>query len=156
MELPVSTVCQGLSAQIAEQAVGDAVQTLCRGGSWLGLARELGWRAVTDGSRDERSLEALSAVADAKLGLVVDDAVWAAEQAAVRGWHEHLQVHPGDERHALAAATLDANVEAARQITAGYAQVLTSLVVDGAAAQTNRRRLRLRQRKHQPPEALAA
>ena len=155
MELPASTACRGLSAQIAEQAVGDVVRALCRGGSWLGLARELGWRAVTDGGRDERSLDALSAIADAKLGLVVDDAVWAAEQAAVRGWHEYLQVYPGDEKKAVAAATLDANEEAARQLATGYAQVLESLVVDGAA-RTDRRRLRLRHRKNQSSEALAA
>lgn len=156
MELPASTACQGLSAQIAEQAVGDAVQTLCRGGSWLGLARGLAWRAVTDGGRDQRSLDELCAVADAKLGSIVDDAVWAAEQSAVRGWHEYLQARPGDEKNAVVAATLDANEEATRQIAAGYAEVLESLVVDGAAGQRDRRRLRLRHRKDQPSEALAA
>jgi hypothetical protein len=156
MDLPASTACRGLSAQIAEQAVGDAVRALCRGGSWLGLARELGWRAVTDGGRDLRSLEALCTVADAKLGMMVDDAAWAAEQSAVRGWHEYLQAHPGDEKNAVVAATLDANEEAKRQIAVGYAQVLESLVAGGAAGQPDRRRLRLRHRKHQPPETLAA
>ena len=154
MDLPASTAVQGLSAQIAEQAVADAVRRLCRGGSWLGLARELGWRAVTVGGRDPGSLEVLCTVAEARLGSMIDEAVWGAEQAAVRGWHEFLQACPGNEEGAVAAATLDANEEALRLVAAAYARVLDSLVVvDGAQRD---RRLRLGLRGRRAPDELAA
>ncbi len=156
MELPASTGARGLSAQIAEQAVAGAVRQLCRGGTWQGIARELGWRAVTAGGRDLGSLEELCAVAEARLASMIEDAVWAAEQCALRGWHEYLQARPGDEKDAMVAATLDANEEATRLIAAAYAHVLDSLVVDGNQAWPYRRGLRLRLRKHPPPEALAA
>ena len=155
MDLPPSTACRGLSTEIAERAVGDAARELCRGGSWQGLARELGWRAVAEGGRDRASLDGLCTVAEAKLGLLADDAVWAAEQSAVRGWHEYLQTHPGDEENAVTAAILDADEEATRRIAAAYAQVLESLGVDGRAAQPARR-VRLRPRRQQPQEEFAA
>ena len=156
MDLPASTGVRGLSAQIAEQAVADAVRRLCRGGTWQGIARELGWRAVTVGGRDLGSLEGLCAVAEARLASMIEDAVWAAEQCALRGWQEYLRACPGDEEDALVAATLDANEEATRLIAAAYAQVLDSLVVDGSVARPDRRRFRLRLRKHPAPDALAA
>lgn len=151
MELPVSRGIPGLCEQIAEQAVGDAVLKLCRGGSWLGLTRELAWRAVTVGGRDPISLEVICASAEARLGSLVDDAIWASEQAALQGFHEYLSVHPGAEADALTAATLDANEEAARRLQAAYAQVLDSLVE--SAAKSRRSVLR---RRNQPPDALAA
>ena len=133
MELPASTACRGLSAQIAEQAVGDAVQALCRGGSWLGLAAgSAGARSPTVVEISDRSRRS------ARLPTPGWDC-WSTTPSGPpskprsRGWHEYLQEHPGDEKNAAVAATLDANEEATRQIAAGYAQVLESLVADGAA-----------------------
>ena len=156
MDLPASTAVHGLSAQIAEQAVADAVRRLCRGGTWEGIARELGWRAVTAGGRDLGSLEALCAVAEARLASMIEDAVWATEQCALRGWQEYLQARPGDEEDAVVAATLDANEEATRLIAAAYAHVLDSLVADGTVVRSRRRRLRASRRDPEGPEALAA
>jgi hypothetical protein len=156
MDPLASTGVCGLSAQVAEEAVAGAVGRLCRGGSWQGIARELGWRAVTAGGRDLGSLEALCAVAEARLALMIDDAVWAAEQCALRGWQEYLQVCPGEEEGAVAAARLDANEEATRLIAAAYADVLESLVVEGNIARPARRGLRLRRCSDRAREALAA
>jgi hypothetical protein len=136
-----------MCTQIAEQAVGDAVQRLCRGGSWLGLTRELGWRAVTVGGRDPSSLDRLCTTAEAVLGSLIDDAIWASELAALEGWHEYLDEHPGAEKDALAACTLDANEEAGRRIATAYASVLDTLILDGPADPYGRRA---------KPDALAA
>ena len=145
-----------MSAQVAEEAVADAVGRLCRGGSWQGIARELAWRAVTAGGRDLGSLEALCAVAEAKLASMIDDAVWAAELCALRGWREYLQSCPGEEAGAVAAARLDANEEATRLIATAYADVLESLVTERNAPQPDRRGRRLRLPKHRGRETLAA
>jgi hypothetical protein len=156
MHLPASTAVRGLSARIAEQAVAGAVRQLCRGGTWEGLARELAWRAVTVGGCDLDSLERLCGVAEARLGSLVEEAVWAAEECAIRGWRDYLQACPGADQDALAAATLDASEQATRLIADAYAAVLESLVVEGSVSRPDRLRFRARLRKQPAPAELAA
>ena len=156
MDLPASSGARGLNAQIAEEAVAGAVRRLCRGGSWQGIARELGWRAVTAGGRDLGSLDAVCAVAEARLASMIEDAIWASERSALQGWEEYLEARPGHEEGAVVAATLDANEEAERRVAHAYADVLDSLVIDGKAARPDRRRLRVRLRRHPAGEARAA
>jgi hypothetical protein len=156
VDLPVSTAVRGLSAEIAEQAVAGAVRRLCRGGTWQGVARELGWRAVTVGGCDLDSLERLSALAEARMGSLIEDAVWAVEQCALRSWYDYLQSCPGAEEDALAAARLDAGEEATRLTARAYAEVLESLFVNGSGARPDRARLRFRLRKQPAPAGLAA
>ena len=142
MGLPASTSMYRSTTEIAEQAVANAVRRLCRGGTWQGLARELGWKAVIEGSRDLCRLEPLCSLAEARLAARVDDTVWAAEQTVLQSREEYLEAHPGDRRGALAAATLDANEEAVRLMEAAYANVLRTLLQESTAAAPERRRLR--------------
>ena len=116
------------SEQIAEQALGEALRRLCRGGSWQGLARELAWRAVVGGSRDPRTVEYLSDAAEAMLASLIDQALWEAERTAICAREEHLEEHPGDTAGALAVARLDAGEEAARLVASAYDQVLDALL----------------------------
>jgi len=118
----------GSSERIAEEALAGAVRRLCRGASWQGLARELAWRAVTGGHRDPRSVERLAAAAEAMLASLIDEALWAVEQAALEGWGEFVADHPGDDAGGLAAATLDAGEEAERRAAAAYDRVLDTLL----------------------------
>jgi len=142
MGLPASTSIHWSITEIAEQAVANAVRRLCRGGTWQGLARELGWRAVIEGSRDLRRLEPLCSVAEARLAALVDDTVWAAEQTVLQSRQEYLEAHPGDRRGAMAAAALDANEEATRLMESAYASVLQTLLHDRTTAAPEKRRLR--------------
>jgi hypothetical protein len=116
------------SEQIAEEALGEALRRLCRGGSWQGIARELAWRAVVGGSREPRTVEYLSEAAEAMLASLIDDALWEVERSAICAWEEHLEEHPGDTGSALAVARLDAGEEAARLVASAYDQVLDALL----------------------------
>ena len=62
----------GSSESLAEEALGQAIRSRCRGASWQGLARELAWRAVTGGHRDARQVEPLAARAEAMLASLFD------------------------------------------------------------------------------------
>jgi hypothetical protein len=119
---------EGASEALAEEALTESLTKLCRGGSWQGLARELAWRAVTGGSRDPRSVEHLSASAEAMLAELIDEALWEVERSAICAWEEHLDEHRGDTRGALAVARLDAGEEATRLVSAAYDQVLDRLL----------------------------
>jgi hypothetical protein len=114
--------------RIAEEALGEALRRLCRGGSWQGIARELAWRAVTGGHRDARSVESLAETAEAMLAPLVDQALWEVERHALETREEYLALRPGDEAGALAAARLDAAEEAARLSDEAYDRVLDSLL----------------------------
>jgi hypothetical protein len=116
------------SERIAEEALAEALRRRCRGGSWQGLARELAWRAVTGGHRDARSVEALSASAEAMLASAIDEALWEVERDAIRSWQEYLEERPDDGDGALAAARLDAGEEATRLVEAAYGRVLDTLL----------------------------
>jgi hypothetical protein len=116
------------SEEIAEEALGEALRRLCRGGSWQGIARELAWRAVVGGSREPRTVEYLSESAEALLASLIDDALWEVERSAICAWEEHLEEHPGDRGGALAVARLDAGEEAARLVASAYDQVLDALL----------------------------
>ena len=78
----------GLSEQIAEEALAEAIRRRCRGASWQGLARELAWRAVTGGHRDARLVEPLAESAEAMMASLVDEALWTVEQRALESWDE--------------------------------------------------------------------
>ena len=116
------------SELIAEEALGEALRRLCRGGSWQGIARELAWRAVVGGSRDPRTVEHLSDSAEAMLATLIDEALWEVERSAICAWEEHLDEHPGDTDGALAVARLDSGEEAARLVASAYDQVLDALL----------------------------
>ena len=157
MDLPPAGAMHGRSTRIAEEAVAEAVRTLCRGGTWEGVARELAWRAVTAGGRELRALEGMCEIAEAKLAAHIDQAVWASERSALDGWHEYLESHPADEQGALAAARLDAAEEAVRLTAVAYTAVLDDLVGGTrAAAPPRRQRVFGRKRRAAPPEQLAA
>ena len=116
------------SEQIAEEALGDALRRLCRGGSWRGIARELAWRAVVGGSRDPRTVEYLSESAETMLASLIDEALWEVERSAICAWEEHLEEHPGDMDGARAVARLDSGEEAAKLLASAYDQVLDALL----------------------------
>lgn len=118
----------GSSERIAQEALAEAFRRLCRGGSWQGLARELAWRAVTGGNRDPRTVEALSASAEAMFAQLIDRALWEVERTALATWEEHISEWPADEEGALTAASLDAGEEAGRLIEAAYGEVLDTLL----------------------------
>jgi hypothetical protein len=128
LDAPQVQAAQDPTDRIAEEALAGAVRRLCRGGSWQGLARELAWRAVTGGHRDPRSVEALSATAEAMLASLVDDALWEVEHGAIETRDEFLDEHPGELEAALTAARLDACEEAERLVAAAYERVLESLL----------------------------
>jgi hypothetical protein len=114
--------------QIAEEALSEALRRLCRGGSWLGVTRELAWRAVTGGHRDPRRVELLADTAEAMLAPLIDEALWTVERRALASREKHLCERPGDEAGAVAAARHDAAEEADRLVPAAYDRVLDSLL----------------------------
>jgi hypothetical protein len=118
----------GSSESLAEEALGQAIRSRCRGASWQGLARELAWRAVTGGQRDARQVEPLAARAEAMLASLFDQALWEVERRAVESWHEYRSDHRGDREAALTAARLDAGEEATRLVDAAYDSVLDTLL----------------------------
>ncbi|HWE80630.1 MAG TPA: hypothetical protein VG265_03195 [Gaiellaceae bacterium] len=124
----------GTSEALAEETLAGSLTKLCRGGSWQGLAREIAWRAVTGGSRDPRSVEHLSASAEAMLAELIDEALWEVERCAICAWEEHLEEHRSDTAGALAVARLDAGEEAARLVAAAYDQVLDTLLARSSRA----------------------
>src|SRR5580765_1404325 len=101
VEARTPTTLPGSTERIAEEALGGAVQRLCRGGTWQALARELAWRAITGGLRDARMVEGLAATAEAMLAAAIDDALWAVERAAIEGRDAVLSQRPGDLDAAL-------------------------------------------------------
>ncbi len=123
-----ATTLPGSTGRIAEEALAGAVRRLCRGGSWQGLARELAWRAVTDGYRDARMVEGLAGSAEAMLATEIDEALWQVEHAAIRGRDELLAERPGELERALEAARLDADEEAKRLVAVSYDRVLDTLL----------------------------
>lgn len=123
-----ATTLPGSTGRIAEEALAGAVRRLCRGGSWQGLARELAWRAVTDGYRDARMVEGLAGSAEAMLATEIDEALWQVEHAAIRGRDELLAECPGELERALEAARLDADEEAKRLVAVSYDRVLDTLL----------------------------
>ncbi len=128
LQPPTATMPQGMSEQIAEQALAEAVRDRCRGGSWQGLARELAWRAVTGGHRDARSVDALASYAEALLAQSIDQALWTVEQRAIESFQEFVHDHRGDAERARTAAVLDAAEEAERLIAAAYDRALDALL----------------------------
>jgi len=118
----------GSSERVAEAALAEALRRLCRGGSWEGLARELAWRAVTEGGCDPRRVDRLSEAAASMLAGLIDDALWAVERSALEAWDEFLEARPDDRAGALTAASLDAGEEAERLATAAYERVREMLL----------------------------
>jgi hypothetical protein len=134
VEVTPATTLPGSTGRIAEDALAGAVRRLCRGGSWQGLARELAWRAVTDGYRDARMVDGLAASAEAMLATEIDEALWQVEHAAIRGRDELLVERPGDLAAGLTAARVDAGEEAERLIAAAYERVLETLLAGSRRA----------------------
>jgi hypothetical protein len=134
LEARTVTTLPGSTERIAEEALGAAVQRLCRGGTWQALARELAWRAVTGGHRDARMVEGLAATAEAMLASAIDDALWQVERAAIEGRDGVLSRRPGDVDAALAAARLDAEEEAENLVAAAYDRVLDTLLAGSRRA----------------------
>jgi hypothetical protein len=134
LEARPPTTLPGSTERIAEEALGGAVQRLCRGGTWQALARELAWRAVTGGLRDARMVEGFAATAEAMLAAAIDDALWEVERAAIDGRDGMLARRPGEVDAALAAARLDAEEEAERLAAAAYDRVLDTLLAGSRRA----------------------
>ena len=134
MEARPPTTLPGSTERIAEEALGGAVQRLCRGGTWQALARELAWRAVTGGLRDARMVEGFAATAEAMLAVAIDDALWEVERAAIDARDGMLARRPGDVDAAHAAARLDAGEEAERLVPAAYERVLDTLLAGSRRA----------------------
>jgi hypothetical protein len=119
---------QAFAERVAEEALAGALRRLCRGGSWQGIARELAWRAVTRGHRDARMVEPLAESAEAMLAPLVDQALWQVERRAAATREEYLELRPGDETGARAAARLDAGEDAERLVQEAYGEVLDTLL----------------------------
>jgi hypothetical protein len=134
LEARPPTTLPGSTERIAEEALGGAVQRLCRGATWQALARELAWRAVTGGLRDARMVEGFAATAEAMLAAAIDDALWEVERAAIDGRDGMLARRPGEVDAALAAARLDAEEEAERLAAAAYDRVLDTLLAGSRRA----------------------
>jgi hypothetical protein len=98
----------GMRDKIAEEALRRAMRELCRGGSWEGVVRGVAWQVASTDARDPRSIEMLAEAAEAIYASLIDEALWAIEQVVVQAWDEFLELRPGDEEGALAAARLDA------------------------------------------------
>lgn len=116
-----------MSEQIAEEALRGALRELCRGGSWEGVVRGVAWKVASTDPRDPRSIEMLAETAEAIFASLIDEALWAVERVVVEAWDEFLELRPGDEEGALAAARLDASEESIQLVEAGRARVLEAL-----------------------------
>jgi hypothetical protein len=134
LEARTTATLPGSTERIAEEALGGAVQRLCRGGTWQALARELAWRAVTGGLRDARMVEGFAATAEAMLAAAIDDALWEVERAAIGGRDAVLAQRPGELDAALAAARVDAEEQAESLAADAYDRVLESLLAGSRRA----------------------
>ena len=116
-----------ISEQIAEEALRGALRQLCRGGSWEGVVRGVAWQVVSTDPRDPRSIEILAEAAEAIFASLIDEALWAVERVVVEAWDEFLELRPGDEEGALAAARLDASEECLQLVESACGQVCEAL-----------------------------
>jgi len=113
--------------KIAEEALDCALRDLCRGGSWEGVVRGIAWQAASSNRRDRRSIEMLADAAQAIFASLIDEALWAVERTVAETFDEFLELRPGDNQGAIAAARLDASEESARLVESACARVLEAL-----------------------------
>jgi len=118
-----ATVCE----QIAADALRRAILDLSSPGSWRGIARGLAWRLVSTGERDPRSIEVVADNAERALGSFIEDALWTLEQTVLDSFQGFLELRPGDEPGALAAARLDAEEESVPLVVAACERALHSI-----------------------------
>src|SRR5476651_281436 len=91
------------SEKIAEVALSDALSALCRG-SWEGVVRGVAWQVASTYTQDVRSIETLAEAAKEIFTTLIDEALGTVERTVVQTWNEFLELRPGDEEGALAAA----------------------------------------------------
>lgn len=120
----------GMSDKIAEEALRRAMRELCRGHSWEGVVRGVAWQVASTDARDPRSIEMLAEAAEAIYASLIDEALWAIERIVVQAWDEFLELRPGDEGGALAAARLDA-CEESIQIAASIGERVLEALLAG-------------------------
>jgi hypothetical protein len=130
---------RGMSESIAEEALRGALLEQCHGGSWEGVVRGVAWvafsrQASSHSAPRPRSIEMLADEAETLFASLIDEALWILERVAVQGWHELLEVRPGDSEGALAAAQLDAREESARLVESARTRVLEALLADARHA----------------------
>ena len=117
----------GMSEKVAEEALRGALRDLCRGGCWEGVVRGVAWQAASTDARDPRSIEMLTDAAEAIFASLIDQALWAVERVVADAWDEFLELRPGDEEGALAAARLDASEESIELVESVRERVLEAL-----------------------------
>jgi hypothetical protein len=124
----------GISEEIADEALRNALHDRCLGGSWRGLVRGLAWRIVSAGERKPHSIEMLAEAAEAIFVSLIDEALWVVERVVVQTWEQFVEGRPGDEEGALIAARLDARVESVRLVESACNTVLESLFASSRRA----------------------
>ena len=124
----------GLSGQIAEEALRQALEDLCRGGSWRGVARGVAWQIVAAGRSEPRAIEMLADSAEAMFAALIDEALWAVEATVLETWQESLDARHGDEDAARVAAILDAGEESVRLVRSARERVLEALLAQSKRA----------------------
>ena len=116
-----------IEERIAEEALRAALLDLSWPGSWRGVVRGLAWRLVSSEGRDPHAIAPMADAAEAMLGSLIDDTLWAVEQTVRRTLAEYRRVRPEDRGGALAAARLDAREESAALLVSACERVLDTL-----------------------------
>jgi len=108
----------------AEEVVEGALVRLLRGGTWEGLANEIGWEAVRSTGAEPSCLEWLPGLVGAVLAERIEGVEFVLEGARATARADHLRQWPHDVAGAETAATLAAHEEADRRLGLLYLEVL--------------------------------
>jgi len=116
-----------IKATVVDDALHGAMADLCRGGSWEGVVRGVAWRVASTDPDEPRSIETLAEAAEAIFASLIEDAFAVVGAVVDEAWDGFLELRPGDEESALAAARLDAFEESAQLVESMVERVLETL-----------------------------
>jgi hypothetical protein len=143
----------------SEETAARALRWFLRGGGWEALVRELAWAAVRATGAEQRSIEWLTPLVDARLGERVDGLEFLVDRASTIARREHVRSWPHDsEGAAETTALLDGYEEGLQVLSRLYLEVLEwaadliSERISGSPGRSKRFRVPLRRKR--PPADL--
>jgi hypothetical protein len=143
-----------------EETAARALRWFLRGGSWEALVRELAWAAVRATGVDQRSIEWLAPLVEARLAERVDGLEFLVDRASTTAWRRQVRCPPQDLEGGAGAAVLDGYEEGLQVLSRLYLEVLewaADLInerISGRYGRGGSGRFRVPLRRRRPPADL--